>query len=169
MSDQKKSLSWISWLDRHFEEAVCLVCLATLVSCVMTQVVLRFVFSAASPWAEELAVFSMIYAVYAGAALGVRERAHIRITLLIQRLPRLMSVVCVIIADALWLAFVAFMIWQTVLYLELLFNVIYITPGLNIDQKWVQVLLPFFLVLMLLRIVQVYWQWGKGGWKELPL
>ena len=50
---------------------------------VITQVILRFGFSSAAAWPEETAVYGLIFAVYLGAALGVKERAHVRITFLV--------------------------------------------------------------------------------------
>ena len=45
----------MSIIERRFEEVVCTFCLALMASCVMLQVILRYVFAAASPWAEEIA------------------------------------------------------------------------------------------------------------------
>ncbi|MGF1528721.1 MAG: TRAP transporter small permease [Candidatus Competibacterales bacterium] len=159
----------LSRLDRHFEEVLCTLCLAVMASSVMLQVVLRFFFASATPWAQETAVYGMIFAVYFGASLAVRERAHIRITLLINALPRPLQVSCVVLADALWFGFIVFMVVQTSLYTQLLFEVTYITPGLGIEQRWVQLVLPLALVLTLFRLLQVYWQWGRAGWRGLPL
>jgi C4-dicarboxylate transporter DctM subunit len=76
----------LSKLDRYFEEVICTICLTVLVGSVLLQVILRYVFSTAAVWAEETAVYGMIFAVYLGATMAVRERAHLRITLLITRL-----------------------------------------------------------------------------------
>lgn len=159
----------IAWLDDHIEECICTICLMLVAACIMIQVIMRYVFSASSPWAEELAVYGMIFAVYFGACMGARERSHIRITLLVNALPRSLSVTAVVLADILWAAFVVFMIVQTSVYTQLLFDVVYISPGLGIDQKWVQLVIPFALGLLLFRIVQVYWRWSKHGFQGLPL
>ncbi len=159
----------LSKLDKYFEDVLCTISLSVVACSVMIQVILRFVFSSASAWAEETAVFGMIFAIYLGASLGVRERAHIRITLLIRSLPRPMQIACVVVADALWFGFVWFMVHQSILFTQLLFEVTYITPGLGIEQRWVQILIPAGFALMAFRMVQVYWRWGRSGWKDLPL
>jgi TRAP-type C4-dicarboxylate transport system permease small subunit len=159
----------LKWLDKNFEEVLCTACLTTVASCIMFQVILRYVFGSASSWAEEVAVYGMIFAVYFGAALGVRERAHIRITLLVNALPRKLAVASVVLADFLWISFVGFMVWQTIIYTQLLFDVVYISPGLGIDQKWVQIVIPISLVLMIFRILQVYWRWAQDQFEGLPL
>ncbi len=159
----------IGWLDRHFEEAVCGVCLCAIATCVMLQVILRYLFATAAPWAEEIAVYGMIFAVYLGASMAVRERSHIRITLLIEHLPRRLAVAAVLLADLLWCGFLILMVYLTGLYTRLLFEVTYISPGLGLEQKWFQLVIPATLILMLLRMLQVYWRWGRSGFKGLPL
>ena len=156
-------------IDWHFEEVICAIALIVMACAVMLQVVLRFVFAAASPWAEELAVYAMILAVYLGATMAVRERQHIRITILVSRAPRPLALLMVVTADLIWAGFVALMISLTVEYVELLFRMTYISPGLGLEQRWIQWILPFAFALMLFRIVQVYWVWWRSGWKGLPL
>ncbi len=156
-------------LDRYFEEVICALCLGMVVGSVLLQVILRFVFSSAAAWAEETAVYGMIFAVYLGASMAVRERAHIRITLLVHCFPRRLQVASIVLADVLWLGFVIFMIKQTTAYTQLLFNVTYQTPGLGIEQRWVQMLIPMVFCLMSFRILQVYWRWRADGWRGLPL
>lgn len=156
-------------LDKYFEEAICTFCLCVVFGSVLMQVVLRIFFSSAAVWAEEAAVYGMIFAVYFGACMAVRDRGHIRITLVVNRLPRRWQVASVVLADLLWAGFIVFMVVQTVTYSQLLFNVTYQTPGLGIEQRWVQVVIPIAFSLMLFRILQVYWCWGTNHWKGLPL
>lgn len=159
----------LSKLDRYFEEVLCCFFLAVIVSSVLMQVVMRFVFHSATAWAEETAVYGMIFATYLGAALAVRDRAHIRITLLVNYLPRPFKVASVVAADFLWVGFVVFMLVQTTTYTQLLFSVTYQTPGLGIEQRWIQMFIPFAFALILFRIVQVYWRWRKNKFSGLPL
>ncbi len=156
-------------LDRYFEEVLCTLFLSVVVGSVLMQVILRFFLSTAAVWAEETAVYGMIFAVYLGATMAVRDRAHIRITLLVSRLPRPLQICCVVLADALWVGFVIFMIVQTSRYTQLLFKVTYQTPGLGIEQRWIQMFIPLLFGLMLFRIVQVYWRWRADAFRGLPL
>jgi TRAP-type C4-dicarboxylate transport system permease small subunit len=61
------------------------------------------------------------------------------------------------------------MIVQTYVYTKLLFDVSYVLPGLNIELKWLQMFIPAIFALMVFRVLEVYWIWGKTGWKGLPL
>lgn len=134
----------------------------------MLQIVLRYVFSAAAPWAEELAVYSMIGAVYFGACLAVRDRAHIRISLFTNVLPPKLRLASAILADLLWLLFLGLAFWQSTILVKFLFETVYVSPGLGIEQRWPQSVVPLCFLLMMARMVQVYWRWFKGGAKGLP-
>ena len=159
----------LRFIDRKLEEVVCGICLCAMACSVMLQVVLRYVFSSAAPWAEEIAVYGMIGAVYFGACLAVRERAHIRVGLVYKLLPSIPRQIMVITADLLWLLFLALVFWQSAVYVNFLFNTVYVSPGLGIEQRWPQSLVPLSILLMMVRLIQVYWRWIKGGAKGLPI
>ncbi|MDP7666632.1 MAG: TRAP transporter small permease [Rhodospirillales bacterium] len=55
----------------------CAVFLAAMLVTVFYQVLGRFVLQASTPWAEETAVFSFIWMVLFGSALGVRDHSHL--------------------------------------------------------------------------------------------
>lgn len=135
----------------------------------MLQVVLRYVFSTAVPWAEEIAVYSMIGAIYLGACLAVRERAHIRVVFVYNLLPPRWRLGTVIFADILWLLFLVLLLTQSIIFVHLLFNTVYISPGLGIEQRWPQSAVPLSIILMIVRMLQVYWRWFKRGAKGLPV
>ncbi len=162
-------MALLSFLDRRFEEVLCGLAISLMACCVMLQVVLRFVFAAASPWAEELAVYGMIIGVYFGAVMAARERQHIRIGILINHSPRPLAVFFVVVADLLWAGFVVLMLLLSIEYMELLFRVTQISPGLGLEQRWIRPVVPIAFAFMLFRMVQVYWRWRADGWKGLPL
>jgi len=110
----------LSLLDNYFEEVLSTVALSLVAGSVFLQVIMRFGFDSATTWAEELAVYGMIFAIYLGASMAVRERSHIRITMVVQMLPRHLQVVSIVLADFLWFSFVIFLIVQTLEYSKLL-------------------------------------------------
>lgn len=155
-------------LERHFEEAVASFALAAIAVCVFLQVVLRYGFGSALTWTEELAGFCMAWAVYMGAALGVRERFHIRILIGVVSLPRLLQLPLILFADALWLTFNALMIWFGLDYIELLWTRTSISPALGIDQVWPESIILIGYLLITLRLLQIYGLWWRDGRRGLP-
>lgn len=52
------------------------------------QVVLRFAFNQPLAWAEEIGRYLFVWSVYAGFLLAVVKRSHIRVTVVVDALPR---------------------------------------------------------------------------------
>lgn len=87
----------LGWLTRivdrvdhaifRLEEVVAIISLVSMVICVFTEVVFRYVLNAPLAWTEELARLSIIWLTFAGGAIVFRSRAHIRIDLLLDLLP----------------------------------------------------------------------------------
>jgi len=156
-------------LNKNFEEVLCTFFLSVVFVSVITQVILRFGFSSAAVWAEETAVYGLIFATYLGASLGIKRREHVRITFIVLSFPKKLKVASIVLADILWLGFLALMIVQTIIYTKLLFDVSYVLPGLKIELRWLQMFIPLIFCLMVYRVFEVYWIWKKTGWKGLPL
>ncbi len=156
------------FLDRHFEEAIASACLTLVAVCVFLQVVLRYGFGMALTWTEELSGFAMAWAVYMGAALGVRERFHIRILIGVVALPKTLGLPTILLADFLWLAFNVLMIRFGGEYLTLLWTQTAIAPALDIDQFWPQTIIVIGYSLMTLRLAQIYVLWWRKGARGLP-
>ena len=158
----------LKWLERHFEELVCCLCLVIIAVCVFAQVISRYVFSSALQWTEEVAAMAMVWAVYTGAALCVRERFHIRILVGVKALPQKMGRVVIFMADLLWAFFCVFMIKVGWDYLLVAWKFPTISPSLGINQFYPQTILVIGYALMLVRLIQQYIAWMRDGGHGLP-
>ncbi|MEM8553177.1 MAG: TRAP transporter small permease, partial [Pseudomonadota bacterium] len=140
--------------ERHFEEAVCCLALSVVASCVFLQVIMRYVFATALQWSEEVAAIGMVWAVYMGASLCIRERFHIRIMAGVMLFPRAVARVFIVIADAFAAAFSVGMLIVSWDYLSVLARFTSRTPSLEIDMLYPQSILFIGYALILARIVQ---------------
>jgi len=158
----------LAWLERYVEELICCSCLALIAVCVFLQVISRYIFGAALHWTEEVAAIAMVWAVYMGAALCVRERFHIRIMVAVTSLPEKLARIVIIGADLLWAFFCLFMIKASFVYLQVHWRFPEYSPSLGINQFYPQTILIIGYALMLLRLTQLYRQWIKEGAEGLP-
>ena len=158
----------ITWLERHLEELICCLCLAVVATCVFLQVIFRYVFNSALHWTEEVAAIAMVWAIYTGAALCVRERFHIRIMVAVSSLPERLGRIVIVTADLLWAFFCLFMIKVSVDYLQVLWRFPSHSPSLGINQFYPQTILLIGYGLMLARLVQLYVSWVREGAHGLP-
>lgn len=158
----------LRWLERHLEELICCTCLATIAIAVFSQVIARYVFEIALHWTEETASMAMVWAVYTGASLCVRERFHIRIMVVVSALPQLLGRPIIFIADILWAFFCVFMIRVSWDYLTVFWRFPEISPSLGINQFYPQTILVIGYALMLVRLGQTYIEWWRDGRQGLP-
>lgn len=152
----------------RFEEILAQVAIVLIAVCVFAQVVSRYIFGTAITWTEELAGWSMVWAVYMGAAVAVRDRFHIRIIFVVEALPRPLGIAAVILGDLLWLGFNTLMLIVGFEYVSLLWEVEYVSPSLGIDQKWPQSIVVIGYVVITFRLFQLYARWIAAGREGLP-
>lgn len=158
----------LRWLERHFEELICCSCLVIISVAVFAQVIARYVFQIALHWTEETASIAMVWAVYTGASLCVRERFHIRIVVAVQALPERAGKVVILMADLLWAFFCLFMLKVSYDYLYVFWRFPETSPSLGINQFYPQTILIIGYALMLLRLLQTYVIWWREGAVGLP-
>ncbi len=158
----------IKWLLRHFEELICCFCLSIIAIAVFAQVIARYVFEVALHWTEETAAICMVWAVYMGAALCVRERFHIRIMVAVQALPTRMGKPVIYLADLFWAFFCLFMLKVSWEYLYVFWRFPETSPSLGINQFYPQTILVIGYGLMLVRLAETYVTWWQGGRQGLP-
>ena len=158
----------LRWLERHFEELICCSCLAIIAVAVFSQVIARYVFEIALHWTEETAAICMVWAVYMGASLCVRERFHIRIMVAVQALPTGFGRIVIFAADALWAFFCIFMVRVSWDYLAVFWRFPEVSPSLGINQFYPQTIIMIGYVLILTRLIQTYVLWVRDGSEGLP-
>jgi TRAP-type C4-dicarboxylate transport system permease small subunit len=91
-------------LSRLIEIAIILGA-AFIVSIVTTEVILRYVFKHSLIFTEELSRYLMVWIVFLGGAMAVRDEAHIRINILVKRLNPTLGKAARLLAHGLVLIF----------------------------------------------------------------
>lgn len=161
-------MNGLKWLSRHFEELICCIALAIIAIAVFSQVIARYIFEVALHWTEEVAAMSMVWAVYMGASLCVRERFHIRILVAVQALPPRWGRYTIFVADLIWALFCFFMLRISWDYLGVMWKFPTLSPSLGIHQFYPQTIIFIGYGLMLARLVETYWRWVRDGAVGLP-
>ena len=68
-------------------DGVAALLLAATLALSFLQVVARYIFALSTPWSEELARLFFVWAVFLGAAVGVKRNLHTRVDFIFARLP----------------------------------------------------------------------------------
>ncbi len=155
-------------IEEKGEEILVTITLLVMVTCVFAQVIARYVFNTAITWTEELAGFCMVWSVYIGASLAVKERFHFRILAFLKLIPEKIAKIVVVLGDICWMIFCFLMLIYSYEYLLLLWEKVSISPSLGIDKKWAEMIVFIGYFLMILRLIQVYYLWFRSGMNGVP-
>ncbi|MSP68438.1 MAG: TRAP transporter small permease subunit, partial [Alphaproteobacteria bacterium] len=99
-------------IEERAEELVCAVLISAMATIVLYAVINRSIFGHAVAWADEVAIYCLVWSTYLGGALAVRERVHIRVLNGILAFPKPLSTWLVYLSDLIWVAFNITLVYQ---------------------------------------------------------
>lgn len=133
-------------------EWFCVLLLVVMIVVTVYQVFMRSVLNRATSWSEEIALLTMIWFGYMGMALGVRERVHISVDFVFERLPRTTQIVMDAVGRILVSVFAFTMLTQGVYLVSI--STVQRFPATQIPRSVMYVVLPISGFLMLLYVVE---------------
>ncbi len=144
----------IKWLDANLEKVVIVVITSLMIAMLTMQVVSRYMFNRSISWGEELSIFGMVWLAYFGASYAVRQRRHIRITILTDAISLKARKIVEIICNFFFLAFDLFLVYGTwnMTVLSYQTNQIAAASGM---PRWIAIAgMPLAFALLAVRLVQ---------------
>lgn len=141
-------------IDRNAERWLLLVFYVMLVITMAIEVIRREVFSFSSIWGEEIVRYSFIYLAWIGAAAAVRERAHIRIDVIMHYLPARPKALLYIFGDLVMLFVAVIAVYWSYEAVHISAKFGSVTDGLRISKVWFLMAVPLGFALMIWRLLQ---------------
>jgi C4-dicarboxylate transporter DctQ subunit len=141
-------------IDQEGERWLVLPLYTMIVLTVFMEVFRRFFLSYSSIWAEEIARYAFIYIAWIGASYAIRERAHIRIDVILPLLSNRWRTIVFIFGDIVTLILAVLALYWS---MEPVINSIHfgsVTHGLRISQAWFLFAVPLGFTMMILRLLQ---------------
>ena len=83
----------------RFEEIVLVAMFAVMVLVIFSQVIMRYVFSNSLSWSEELGKFLFVWLSWFGISIGAKRGEHIKISMLVDKLPYTTAQICNILSE----------------------------------------------------------------------
>ncbi len=151
----------IRFLDRNGEKILALWLYLFIVVVIFNEVLRRFVLSYSSLWGEETARYSFIYMVWIGAAMAVKDRLHIRITILVDRLNYRLQNFFSMLAWLLGMVLAVIALRYSLEPFMLSIKYQSVTDGLRIVQAWYLFAVPFGFSLIMIRFTQALVEDGR--------
>lgn len=102
-------------------------------------VVMRYCFNTGWSWAGELTNYLFIWSAFFAAAYGFRKGIHISVTILIERFPPIVAKAYLIFANIITTVFLMFIVYYSVQYLQVLFELDSMSVDLGVPQ-WIPML-----------------------------
>ena len=89
----KKSIKFLKQLEDNF----CAIILEIMTVLAFINVIARYVFLASFPWVEELNRLGHVILTYVGAAVALKQHAHLGLSILTDRLPKGAQKACTVL------------------------------------------------------------------------
>ncbi|NSY37469.1 TRAP transporter small permease [Leisingera sp. ANG59] len=143
-------------IDKNAERWLLLVFYVMLVITMAIEVIRRELFAFSSIWGEEIVRYSFIYLAWIGAAAAVKERAHIRIDVILHYLgPRTKALIYIFGDLVMFIVALVALYWsfETVLVSAKFGSV---SHGLRISMVWFLMAVPAGFALMIWRLLQSF-------------
>ena len=99
------------FLEKWFEPAVIVSMLGMIIILVFADVIARLAFSTSIAVANELARFSFVYMIYFGVSYAIRERRHMRVTVLIDVMPKALRHWMFVLSELIFLIYSVVVCW----------------------------------------------------------
>ena len=138
-------------LDRVLEMLL-FAAMAIMTTVVFVNVCCRFVFDFSLSWGEEIALLTMVWLTYLGAAVATRDRAHFAFDYLVRNLGPRAQYPVILLGHVVFIAATAALLyWSANVTVQISE---WVTAALEISQSWVYAACPvgcFFILVYAIR------------------
>lgn len=135
------------------EKIFLFVTVAIMVVVMVYQVILRYIFSAANSWSEELTRYLFIYDVMVAAAIAIRRNSHLQIDVITGHLKPNVQKVFTIVATLAGIVFLVFLLSYSLTLCQTATKTM--SAGLPISMAVAYASMPLGVVLMILTSIEV--------------
>lgn len=143
-------------IDQNAERWLLLTFYVMLVATMAVEVLRREVFSYSSIWGEEMVRYSFIYLAWIGAAAAVKERAHIRIDVIMHYLPPRPKALMYILGDIMMFLVAIVALYTSFETVHISFKFGSVTDGLRISKVFFLMAVPVGFTLVIWRLLQSF-------------
>jgi len=139
----------------HLEEYVGVIFLIFTSLLVFVQVVLRYVFNYSLSWSEEVARYLIVWFIFIGSSIAVREKAHATMDALVTYLPEKGKRIFSLLTNLLCIVFCIVLIWSGSTMVSGVIEFGTVTPSTGMPMYIPYLAVPVGASLMLIRFIQL--------------
>jgi len=149
----------LNWLDENIEKIVIMITYSTMAAIICVEVVRRFLMNQQVPWSTSIPILLFLWVTWFGASYNVKQRTHLRMSEVRERMPYNMQFACQCLDAVLWIVFACIVIYFTISQTFLAYDNFAIVEGTdNIMQWWFYTATPIAWSLIIFRVLQNLWE-----------
>jgi TRAP-type C4-dicarboxylate transport system permease small subunit len=145
---------FIKALDDNAERWAMLLCYVFCCAVIIQDVARRFLLNYSAAWSQETAQYAFIYLGWIGAAYAVKERAHIRFDILLNKLPERAHGYIYLLGEVTTIIFAVIALRYSMHTIGTLWQYGGATPVLRVSKVWAEAAVPIGFALIVLRCGQ---------------
>jgi len=145
-----KVLKPLDWL----EDAICVLTLGAVSLIIFGQVISRYFFEYTPLWSEELARYLIVWSIFIGVSVGVRENKHIGVDALLRFLPHRLKVASECLLNLIGIVVVVVLIWTSIQFISHTIDYEQLSPAMRIPMYIPYLAMPVGLALSAIRFLQ---------------
>ena len=145
-------------IDKNAERWLLLTFYVMLVVTMAVEVIRRELFAYSSIWGEEIVRYSFIYLAWIGAAAAVKERAHIRIDVVMHYLGPRAKALLYIFGDLVMFVVAVIALYWSLETVHVSAKFGSVSHGLRISMVWFLMAVPAGFALIIWSLLQSLWR-----------
>jgi TRAP-type C4-dicarboxylate transport system permease small subunit len=145
----------IAKLFNRLIEWLCLALMVILTTDLLLGVFSRYVLMSTFTWYDEVARVCFVWAVFLGASVGIRRKAHFGLHIVVDTFPPKAKRYAALVTPLVVIAFSAVLIIQGMAFVDL--GWFQQTPVMGLPKAWVYAAMPVGGVLMILNSLAPLW------------
>ena len=132
--DQKKNKSPVHYLDLFLKTCIVLLMISIAIL-TFYQVMMRYGFNQSSSWSEEAIRFIFIWCSFLSIAMGVREKIHIGIDIIVNLFNEKLRVMIELVGNLCIMSFSGYLVFYG--YKVIIATQFHTSPALGIPMSWI--------------------------------
>jgi len=146
MNKLLKPLEWI-------ENSIAVVSMATVSLLVFGQVVSRYGFNYTPVWSEELSRFLVVWSIFIGVAIGVRNNQHIGVDALLRFLPHRLLLASEVLLNLIGVVVIGILVYTSIDFIQQTMEYGQLSPAMRIPMYIPYIAMPVGLSLSIVHFI----------------
>lgn len=147
-------MKFLKLIDKHIEEWLLVITYTAMLLIATAQIFFRYVINISISWSQDLLTYMLIWSVFVGISLAIRERKHIKVELAFIILPEKFQFHLKVLSNLIFMAFCSiFSYYSLIKIYKLMFINPQISESTGLSMWMIQIAVPFGFILSIYRLI----------------